>query len=99
MTGFTKDAYRFSPDAYPRFLLEPGAEKRPCLGTDLNIWFPEPRSGKTEARDICNNRCPLLAACRKWALEQPPDQLHGVWGGMTQYERIQHHRARQEAAA
>lgn len=99
MTGFTHDAYRYTPDAYPAWLDETTATPA-CRGTNLEIWFPETRNvhrATARARAICQP-CPLLDTCRDWALRQPADQLHGIWGGMSQHQRAQHHRARQSAA-
>ena len=45
---------------------------------------------KTEAaeaaRSMCR-KCPVLAECLKYALENPKFASHGVWGGMSEGER------------
>ncbi|MDG4784333.1 WhiB family transcriptional regulator [Micromonospora sp. WMMD1102] len=84
-------AQRFQPDAYPRWLHQ--TDQTPaCQGADPEIFFPEKGpTASAPARAICD-RCPLLARCRSWALDQPTADLHGVWGGMTQYEREAYHR-------
>lgn len=70
---------------YPDFL---DTGTRPaCRGADIDLFFPEQGEDPTEAKRICRS-CPLLARCRNWALSQPVVDLHGVWGGLSQHERI-----------
>lgn len=73
----------------PTFLASACGPEPACRGLDLEIFFPA--AGGTDhgerAKSICA-RCPLLAACRDWALGQSGYTLHGVWGGMTQQERV-----------
>lgn len=85
-----------APHASPTFL---AGDLRPaCRGHDIKIFFPPPASPDhgEQAKTICA-RCPLLAACRDWALAQSAYTLHGVWGGMTRQERVQA-RSRRRAA-
>jgi WhiB family redox-sensing transcriptional regulator len=60
-----------------------------CLGA-TGLYFPDKAEGAAqairEAKAICGT-CPLLDVCRDWALQQPPQWLYGVWGGLSQYER------------
>jgi len=59
-----------------------------CRDYDPDIFHPE---GKTElqrrslaAISICN-RCPVMIACRNWALTK--GEKFGVWGGMSEIDR------------
>ena len=63
-----------------------------CRDQPLALFFPaagrNESTGTNIARAVAICRtCPLLADCREWALEQPPSQLHGIWGGTTWSER------------
>lgn len=67
-----------------------------CRGHPTDLFFPETRAPGVwakiaAAKAICAS-CPLLDTCKTWALEQPAQKLHGIWGGTTTYER----RKRQE---
>lgn len=62
-----------------------------CRETDPELFFPEGSRGgaplaraEERAKAICR-RCPVIGACREWALGVV--DLHGVAGGMTQDER------------
>ena len=70
---------------YPDFLNE--STRPACRGADIDLFFPEQGHDPVEAKAICRG-CPLLARCRNWALAQPVIDLHGVWGGLSQTERI-----------
>jgi hypothetical protein len=41
-------------------------------------------AAQTEAKKICSG-CPVISECLDYALDN--DIQHGVWGGMTEYER------------
>ena len=75
-----------------RFLRYADKEHRPaCAGEDPAYFFPASRgrynvSDVNAAKNICA-RCPLIAGCQDWALEQR--DLHGIWGGLTRSERDQ----------
>lgn len=60
-----------------------------CEGAQ-GLYFPEHGEGAhaaiREARAICDT-CPLLNTCRDWAIQQRPEWLYGVWGGLTQAQR------------
>ena len=71
---------------YPDFL-NTAAAVPACRGADTDLFFPEQGHDPVEAKAICRG-CPLLARCRNWALAQPVIDLHGVWGGLSQTERI-----------
>ena len=71
---------------YPDFL--DTADQLPaCRGIPVELFFPERGQLPTDAKRVCRG-CPLLIQCRRWALDQPVAELHGVWGGLTQHERI-----------
>lgn len=78
----------------PHFIDDPGQPPPACREHDPSLWFPKQGEGwKTrEAKAICAT-CPHQHACRRWALAQPVDQLHGVWGGTTQNERRRERKA------
>lgn len=63
------------------------AETAPCAQTDPELWFPEKGANVSVPRRLCREACPLLAACRSWALAHPQDTAHGIWGGLTARER------------
>lgn len=50
-------------------------------------WFPNDSHLTSKAKRVCR-RCPVLADCRGWAAAESPWNLSGVWGGMSQDERI-----------
>ncbi|GAA3502813.1 hypothetical protein GCM10019016_099220 [Streptomyces prasinosporus] len=59
-----------------------------CVGEDPEIFFPlsdsaAPGSEASLARAICR-RCPVLLACRTWAIERGED---GIWGATTAAQR------------
>jgi len=67
-----------------------------CRDEDPEAWFPLGGDNTyvkesaahlelaEEAKTICR-RCPAISNCLAWALETGQD--HGVWGGLTAYER------------
>ena len=73
-----------------------------CRGKDSSLFFhPEGERGaarssrETAAKEICMN-CPVQTLCADHALRVR--EPYGVWGGMTEEEREEHH-ARQKALA
>jgi len=73
-----------------------------CRGKDSSLFFhPEGERGaarssrETAAKEICMN-CPVQNLCADHALRVR--EPYGVWGGMTEEEREEHH-ARQKALA
>lgn len=62
------------------------AETAVCAQTDPELWFPEKGGSAREARRLCRS-CPFLAACRSWALTNPIEAAHGIWGGLTARQR------------
>ena len=66
------------PDAQCR--LDPDAAR---------IFFPGPgdqRPSTAKAVRICH-QCRHLTECGDWALNNPDEASHGIWGGMTAYQR------------
>ena len=69
-------------------------------GPDDERWMPEvgrPRTPGQRERLVAHARaacvgCPVLAQCRRWALET--GQQHGTWGGLAEHELAAHRRAR-----
>lgn len=61
-----------------------------CSQVDPELWFPEPGqwTRTRAAKSLCRT-CPLIAACRAWALAHPDLTEYGVWGGLSAVERRQ----------
>jgi WhiB family redox-sensing transcriptional regulator len=66
-----------------------------CAGVDTAVFFPdEPGENKVRydvAKAFCA-LCPVVAACREWALAEMPSD--GVFGGLTPLERRRARRQR-----
>lgn len=77
-------AHYVLPDAAP--WMDRNAPTASCAQTDPELWFPEKGSSVRVPRRLCRE-CPLLAACRSWALRHPHETAHGIWGGLTARER------------
>jgi len=65
------------------------ADHAACLREEPELFFPIGNSGPAlvqieEAKAVCN-RCPVIDACLRFALEFGHDA--GVWGGLTEDER------------
>lgn len=60
-------------------------------------FFPARGQSSDPAKAVCNE-CTARPECAAWALAQEPASLMGVWGGMSQRERLQKRRSRPEAA-
>lgn len=62
-----------------------------CARVDPALWFPEPGewTRAREAKRLCRT-CPLMTACRSWALAHPAETEYGIWGGLTALERRAH---------
>ncbi len=63
-----------------------------CRDHEADLWFPTGTTGpaleqEAQAKQICA-ACPVLAACRSWALRLPHDQ-DGIAGGLNPAERAQ----------
>jgi WhiB family redox-sensing transcriptional regulator len=57
-----------------------------CAQTGADFFFPEPGSSVREAKRICG-MCPIRAACLAYALDN--DERFGVWGGLSEKERLE----------
>jgi WhiB family transcriptional regulator, redox-sensing transcriptional regulator len=67
-----------------------------CPFVDPELFFPISTAGKcleqvAEAKQVCA-RCLVQAECLTFA--QQTGQAHGIWGGLTEEERIQAVRSR-----
>ncbi len=65
-------------------------EAAACRDTDPELFFPMSSRGQSweqsqGAKDFCA-RCPVVRCCLEFALRTR--QMYGVWGGMTEEERI-----------
>ena len=65
-------------------------EAAACRDTDTELFFPissrgHSREQSERAKDFCT-RCPVVRCCLEFALSTR--QMYGVWGGMTEEERI-----------
>lgn len=60
-------------------------ERAACARIDPELWFPEAGCVASDAKWICNNRCPVREECA--AAAGPRDA--GVWGG-TSVDRRPH---------
>lgn len=67
-------------------------ERAACRGADTESFYtPESiratavREREIEAAKRVCRRCPVLNACREWALDT--GEPYGVWGGLTAAER------------
>ncbi|MFJ5557426.1 WhiB family transcriptional regulator [Streptomyces sp. NPDC093250] len=61
-------------------------EQALCAQTGGELFFPEPGSSVREAKRICG-LCPIRATCLEYALTN--DMRFGVWGGMSEKERME----------
>lgn len=89
-----------------------GWEDRPCLGTDLELWFgasddnpphlqetaEDKRRRESVAKAKCAE-CPFVVQCLESELEHGIGGQWGVRGGMTATERQDLIRARRNQAA
>lgn len=57
-----------------------------CAQTGSDFFFPEPGSSVREAKRICG-LCEMRTACLDYALTN--DERFGVWGGLSEKERLQ----------
>ncbi len=63
---------------------EDWTEQALCAQVDPEAFFPEKGGTTNPAKRICA-RCPVLANCLAYALE---NKIHfGVWGGLSERER------------
>lgn len=60
-----------------------------CRFEDPELFFPISEAGPAlgqiaEAKAVCG-QCPVIRACRAWALEHREEG--GIWGGLSEHER------------
>lgn len=60
-----------------------------CIEVDPELFFPVGRSRPAleqtdRAKAVCNS-CSVKQECLKWAMDN--HEKHGVWGGLSEYER------------
>jgi WhiB family redox-sensing transcriptional regulator len=76
-------------------LMQPGpfAEHRPawhdqaaCRGQGPSAWFPTRGEDLGPARAI-SRACPVRVPCLQAALDLPPRDDHGIWGGTSVKQR------------
>lgn len=60
-------------------------EQALCAQTGADFFFPEPGSSVREAKRICG-MCEMRSACLEYALNN--DERFGVWGGLSEKERL-----------
>ena len=61
------------------------ADHAACLREEPELFFPIGTSSQIEeAKAVCN-RCPVIDACLRFAMEN--GMTAGVWGGLTEDER------------
>jgi len=68
-------------------------EQALCAQTGADFFFPEPGSSVREAKRICG-MCEIRSACLEYALTN--DERFGVWGGLSEKERLSLRRAEQD---
>lgn len=56
-----------------------------CAQTDPELYFPEKGGSVQPAKKTCA-RCPVIDACRDYAVRYPT-RLEGIWGGLSELER------------
>ena len=74
-----------------------------CRGADSSVFFhPDGERGRARtqrenrAKAVCNS-CPVMAQCRRHALAV--GEPYGIWGGMSESERMNILRRRPHRAA
>lgn len=65
----------------------------PCTRVDPEVFFPDPSESAEPARQVCRG-CGVRAQCLEFALAN--DVRFGVWGGLSEAERRELGRVRQE---
>lgn len=92
MTSRSEPGYHAEPDeADRRWQTDAG-----CLDHDPELFFAkEDTDGAAEALAICK-ACPVVDDCLEFALDTRQD--YGVWGGMTENNRMALRRRRQRTA-
>ena len=60
-----------------------------CVGHLLELWFPAPGNiaDGNLAKRICSD-CPVRLACLDYAMQYGPRGLAGIWGGLSERQRV-----------
>lgn len=63
-----------------------------CRNYDPEMFFPPGNTGiarllADEAKAVCHG-CPVMGACKAWAMANPSMTQFGIWGGATEDERF-----------
>jgi WhiB family redox-sensing transcriptional regulator len=64
-----------------------------CREMDPELWFPGAGGANGTAKTYCR-RCPLIHACREYAIEHGIE--HGIWGATSPPERDEIRRKREQ---
>jgi hypothetical protein len=62
-----------------RFLEQFRDTPTPCKDAP-DVWMSAVLAERNRAKELCREKCDLIAACRAWASE-PPREKYGVLGG------------------
>ena len=62
-----------------------------CLGVDPDLFFPERGASTREAKEVCRG-CEVRIDCLEYALQN--GEKFGIWGGMSERERLRIRRQR-----
>ena len=68
-----------------------------CRGEDPTLFFPLQGENTSAAKRICR-RCPVRVDCLEAALSLGVKDQYGVWGGMSERERLTVLRERRRAS-
>lgn len=68
-----------------------------CVGTDPSLWFPAPGEVQkvAQAKRICAT-CTVRERCLDYAMTFGPRGLAGIWGGMSERQRVTLRRTRMQ---
>jgi WhiB family transcriptional regulator, redox-sensing transcriptional regulator len=76
-------------------------DRAACRNVDPELFFPLTFSGPSQrqteqALAVCTT-CSVRSACLDWAIAN--DVVHGVWGGLSEDQRVAAHRASRKRSA